>query len=360
VVAATPARPGVLNFERYDNLRLGSRRQGILKRGSVMKRREFITLLGSAVAGWPLPAVAQQTRMPVIGIMGFEGPGFVPDLLQGLAEAGYVPGKNVAIEYRWTRNTPSLPHLAAELVDRKVDVIVTTGTPYAAVAAKDATSTIPIVFWVAWDPVKFGLVTSVSRPGGNVTGMTFLVTELVGKRLNLLLELTPQATTIAYLSLPGSPVSEDLKSDMLSAVRALGREIIVLEVRGPLENRDFESAFTTLVGQRAGALMVPNFTDFRINRHKIVELAARHKIAAMYPNRQYVVDGGLMSYAARGHGPRELALNYVGQILKGAKPTDLPVRRPSEFALVINLKTAKALGLTIPRALFAAATELIE
>jgi putative tryptophan/tyrosine transport system substrate-binding protein len=186
--------------------------------------------------------------------------------------------------------------------------------------------------------------------------MTFLATELIGKRLNLLLSLIPQATTIAYLSLPISPVSEDLKSDMLSAARALAQEVIVLEVR----RFDFETAFTTLAEQRAGALMVGNFTSFRSNRHKIVELAARDKIAAMYPHRQYVVDGGLMSYAARRHGPHELALNYVGQILKGAKPTDLPVRQPTEFALVINLKTAKALGLTFPPTLFALADEVIE
>jgi putative ABC transport system substrate-binding protein len=297
--------------------------------------------------------------MPVIGILGIENSAFVADFLQGLAEAGYVPGQNVAIEYRWTNSARSLPRLAAELVDRKVDVIVTTGSPYSAVAAKDATSTIPIVFEVAFDPVKYGLVTSLSRPGGpggNVTGMTFLSSELPGKRLNFLLHLIPPATRIAYLSLPASPISEDLKSDMLSAARALGREIIVLEVRGP----DFEAAFTTLVEQRAGALIVGNFTDFVRNRDKIVELAARHKIPAMYHHRLYVADGGLMSYAARGHGPRELALNYVGQILKGAKPTDLPVRQPTEFELVINLKTAKALGLAIPRALLAAATELID
>lgn len=323
-----------------------------------MKRRAFITLLGSAAVSWPLPARAQQTGLPVIGILGLGRDPYLPfvaDFRQGLAEAGYVPGRNVAIEFRWADSTLSLPRLAAELVDRKVDVIVTTGTPYAAVAAKDATSTIPIVFQLSGDPLKYGLVTSLSRPGGNITGMTFLVAELTGKRLNLLLDLIPQATPVAYLSFPDAPVSEELKSDMLAAGRALGREIIVLEVRG----LDYTAAFTTLVEQRAGGLIVGGFTAFLRNRDKIVELAARHKIAAMYPGRQYVVDGGLISYGAVGPGPRLLARNYVGPILKGAKPTDLPVRQPTEFALVINLKTAKVLGLTIPRTLLAAATELI-
>jgi ABC-type uncharacterized transport system substrate-binding protein len=322
-----------------------------------MKRREFITLLGSAVASWPLPARAQQPRMPVIGMLGFENPAFVAAFSRGLADAGYVQGQNVAIEYRWMRDGPrALPRLAGELVDRKVDVIVTTGSPYAAVAAKDATSTIPIVFDLADDPVKYGLVTSLSRPGGNVTGMNFLAGELAGKRLNLLLDLIPQATTIAYLSLPGAPISEELKKYMLAAGRALGREIIVSEVR----DFNFEAAFMTVVEQRAGALMVRTFVAFMPNREKIVELAARHKIAAMYPNRQYVVDGGLMSYGSSTPTPRILARDYVGQILKGAMPADLPVQQPTRFELVINLKAAKALGLTIPRSLLAAATGLID
>jgi putative tryptophan/tyrosine transport system substrate-binding protein len=323
----------------------------------MMKRREFITLLGSAVAGWPLAARADQTGMPVIGIVGLgPNPEFVEGFRQGLAEASYVPGQNVAIEFRWANNSLSLARLAAELVDRKVDVIVTTGSPYAAVAAKDATSTIPIVFSLAEDPVKYALVTSLGRPSGNVTGMTVLARELGGKRLNLLLDLIPEATTIAYLSIPDAAVSEDNRREILAAGRALGREIFVSEVRG----LDFEAAFRELTEQRASALIVGSFSAFLRTRGKIVELAARHKIAAMYPNRQYVVDGGLMSYAAAGPVSRLIGRDYVGEILKGAKPTDLPVRQPTQFALVINVKTAKALGLTIPRTLFAATTEWIE
>jgi putative ABC transport system substrate-binding protein len=332
-----------------------------------MRRREFITLLGGAVTSWPRAARAQKPSVPVIGVLGVglpePNPPFVVAFQRGLAESGYVPDQNVTIEYRWTIYVRDLPHLAAELVSRKVDVIVTTGSPYSAVAAKAATSTIPIVFELAFDPVKYGLVTSLNRPGGpggNVTGMTFLSSELPGKRLSLLLDLIPPATRIAYLSLPIAPISEDLKSEILSAARSLGREIIPLEFPGSAESRYFETAFKALVEQRAGALLVGNFSSFLTNRHQIVELAARHKIPAMYPDRLYVADGGLMSYAARGHGPRELALIYVAQILKGAKPTELPIRRPTEFDLTINLKTAKTLGLTIPRRLLAAATELIE
>jgi ABC-type uncharacterized transport system substrate-binding protein len=198
----------------------------------------------------------------------------------------------VAIEFRWANNPSSFPRLAAELVERKVDVIVTTSSPYAAVAAKEATATIPIVFGMSEDPLHYGLITSLSRPGGNVTGIRTLTSELAGKRLNLLLELVPAATAIAYLSIPiGSTLSQDNKRDMLEAGRALRREIIVLEAR----NLDFEAAFRTIIEQRVSALIVGSFSTFQVNRAKIVELAARHKIAAMYPGRQYVVDGGLMS-----------------------------------------------------------------
>jgi putative ABC transport system substrate-binding protein len=323
-----------------------------------MKRREFIALLGSAAVSWPLAAGAQQTGMPVIGVLGLgpTRPGFVAGLSSGLAEAGFVPGKNVALEFRWAATRFSLPRVAAELIDRKVDVIVTIGSPYAAVAAKDATSRIPIVFVLSEDPVQYGLVTSLSRPAGNVTGMTLLTSELASKRLDLLVELIPQATAIAFLSIDqGSTLSEDLKRGMFAAGGALGREIIVSNV----QNSDYETAFATLVEQRAGALIVASFTTFRANRDKIVELAARHRIAAMYPARDYVVAGGLMSYGAAEAGSRQVA-NYVGQILKGATPADLPVQRANKFEFVINLKTAKALGLTIPRTLFAATTEWIE
>src|SRR5262245_2910563 len=273
-----------------------------------LPRRNFLHLVGgAAAAGWPLTAHAQ-SRMPVIGFLGLgpPNPNAAAAFHRGLAEAGYVSGQHVEIEYRWANYLYLLPELAADLVDRNVAVIVTTGSPYAAVAAKDATSTIPIVFSLADDPVKYGLVTSLGRPGGNVTGMTHVAGDLVAKRLNLLLDLVPQATTIGYLSLAGAPVSEESKSETLAAGRALGREIIVSEVRG----LDFESAFTTLVKQRAGALIVGNFTFFLRNCGKIATLAARHKIAAIYPLRPYVVDGGLMSYAPADSESRLLALNY--------------------------------------------------
>jgi putative ABC transport system substrate-binding protein len=332
----------------------------------VNTRREFITLLGGAAAAWPMAARAQQSAMPVIGFLGLGSPdpnsAFGAAFRQGLAEAGYVPRQNVAIEFRWANNQPLLlPRLAADLVARKVAVIVTAGSPYAALAAKAATSTIPIVFSVAEDPVQYGLVTSLSQPGGNVTGMTSLTSELAGKQLNLMLELIPQATMVAYLSGPSSsPIFENRKAEMLAAGRALGREIIVLEVRG----LDFEAAFATLVEQRADALIVGAFSFFLNpprNRDKILELAARHKITAMYPNRQYAVHGGLMSYDSDFAAVvRQLGSHYVGQILKGAKPGDLPVMRPTKFELIINLKTAKALGLTVPDKLLALADEVIE
>jgi ABC-type uncharacterized transport system substrate-binding protein len=330
-----------------------------------MRRREFITLVGCAAAAWPLAARAQQPGMPVIGFLGLGSPdqnaAFGAAFRQGLAEAGYVPGQNVKIEFRWANYQLSLlPRLAADLVDRKVAVIVTTGSPYAALAAKAATSTIPIVFAISEDPVKYGLVTSLGRPGGTVTGINFLTAELAGKQLNLLLELIPQATTIAYLSAPSdSPIFEDRKNDMLAAGRALGREIIVVEV----PHLDFEAAFATLVEQRADALIVGSFTVFfdPRNRDKILELAARHKITAMYPNRGYAVRGGLMSYDSDVlTAVRQLGSHYVGKILKGTKPIDLPVMQPTKFKLVINLKTAKALGLQVPDKLLALADEVIE
>jgi putative tryptophan/tyrosine transport system substrate-binding protein len=302
--------------------------------------------------------------MPVIGFLGLGSPNpsspFAVAFREGLAEAGYVPGQNVATEFRWANAQASLlPQLAAELVDRKVAVIVTIGSRYAALAAKAATSTIPVAFATTDDPVQYGLVTSLSRPGGNVTGVTYLNAELASKRLNLLLELT-QATTIAYLSGPSNNlIFEERKNDMLAAGRALGRKIIVLEVR----QLDFEAAFATLVAQRAGALIVGDFISFFSpgNRDKILELAARHKIPAMYPTRQFADNGGLISYDSDLVAVvRQLGGHYVGQILKGAKPADLPVQRPSKFELVINLRAAKAQGLTIPRGLLAAASELIE
>jgi putative ABC transport system substrate-binding protein len=325
-----------------------------------MRRREFIALVSGAAAGWPLIAGAQQPGIPVIGFLDLGSPrpnsGFVAAFRAGLAEAGYVVGQNVAIEFRWADNRAALlPQLAADLVDRKVDVIVTTGSPYAALAAKTATSTTPIVFVTGDDPVQYELVTSLSRPGGTVTGMTLLSGELAAKRLNLLLEMMPQATTIAYLSGPAvAPIFEQRKWEMFAAGRALGRKIVLSEVRFV----DFDAAFMSLVEQRADALIVGSFTMFKSprNRDKILELVARHNIAAMYPSREFPDHGGLMSYDADSLGvAHRLGSHYVGQILKGANPAELPVQGPGKFELVISLGAMKALGLVIPRTLFAAA-----
>jgi len=355
-----------------------------------MRRREFITLLGGAAA-WPVAARAQQRSMPVIGFLDFGLP--APDaetaisakssrpggrttyshelaafrrglaaFRRGLAEAGYVEGQNVTFEFRSAYLKHSLlPELAADLVRRQAAVIVTTGSPTAVLAAKAATSTIPIVFFIGIDPVKYGFVTSFNRPSSNVTGMNLLNSELMGKQLSLLLELAPQSTTIGYLSAPaGAPVFEDLTSKVLAAAQALGREIVVLEAA---RDADFTAAFAAIAERQAGALLVGDFTSFADARHRqmIVELAARYKIPTMYPDRLYTSFGGLMSYSTDFvEASRQLGVQYVGRILKGAKPADLPISQPTKFELVINLKTANALDLTIPPGVLAIADEVIE
>jgi len=329
-----------------------------------VRRREFITLFGGALAGWPMVARAQQSRTPVIGFLSLGSPDpssrFGAGFRAGLAEAGFVPGHDVTFESRWANNQAwRLPQLAADLVDRHVDVIVAVGSPYTALAAKTASSTIPIVFGIADDPVQYGLVASLNRPGGTLTGMTFLGGELAAKRLNLLLELVPQAATIGCLSGPAiSPIFEQRKNEILAAGRALGRKIALVEVR----YSNFETAFGALVEEGADALIVGSFTLFRSpqNCSAILELAARHRIAAMYPARQFTDRGGLMSYDSDTLGVgRRLGSHYVGRILKGTKPADLPVQGPDKFDLIINLKAANDLHLVIPRTLLAGATELI-
>jgi len=255
---------------------------------------------------------------------------------------------------------PLLSGLAADLVSREVAVIVANSSPSAALAAKAATSTIPIVFITPDDPRKYRLVASLNRPEGNVTGMNFLVGELAGKRLQLLSELVPQTTTIAYLSgPPNSVIFENMRSDILAAARALGRDLFIV----PVVQGDYDAAFATIVERQAGALIVGDYTIFFSppSRRKILELAARHNLPAMYPNAAFAEDAGLMSY---GPDPaalyRRLGSDYVGRILKGTKPADLPVQQPTKFELVINLKTARTMGLTIPRVLFAAATQVID
>jgi putative ABC transport system substrate-binding protein len=278
---------------------------------------------------------------------------------QGLAAAGFVEGRTVAIEYRWANNQGGrLAPLAAELVQRKVAVIVALDTGPTVLAAKAATSTIPIVFEIFTDPIEFGLVASLSRPGGNMTGVTVLDTELTGKRLELLLEMAPLATTVAYLTNPGVRNSEVPTRDFIAGARALGRQAIILEARNQAE---IDAAFATLVERGAGALVVAPHILFVGNDKKVVELAARHKIPAVYAGRGFVAIGGLMSYTADGMAvARQIGDLYVAQILKGAKPADLPVQQPTKFNLVINMKSAKMLGLTIPETLLATADEVIE
>ena len=325
-----------------------------------MKRREFITLVGGA-AMWPLAAQSQQSSMPVVGFLGLGSPQpmgrLVAAFRQGLAKAGYVEGQNVAIEFRWTGSQSALPALAAELVHRQVAVIFTGGFGGPARAAKAATSTIPIVFAYGGDPVKGGLVASLSHPGGNVTGVTAINAELVSKWLSLAGDLVPQATTVGFLSGDSSYLAfyEDQKSQILAAARALGRQVIILETRSDL---DYEAAFKTLVQREAGALIVAP-SPFR-NTNEILALAARYKIPTIYPRRDYVEAGGLMSYAADYADTFRQAGVYTGRILAGAKPADLPVMLATKFELVINTKTAKALGLDIPPKLLALADEVIE
>jgi putative ABC transport system substrate-binding protein len=327
-----------------------------------MKRREFITLIGGAAVAWPLAARAQQSAMPVIGFLHQGFPSayhhVVSAFRQGLKESGYVEGQNVTIEYRWANNEiDRLPELAADLARRQVAVIAAAGGAPSALAAKGATSTVPIVLVFGSDPVRLGLVDSLSRPGGNVTGVTFVTTELVAKRLDLLRELVPQATTIAYLADLRSVVGQEMLRDMRSAASTLERQLAIAEARS---EPDFAAAFTTFIGDRAGALVVGAGTLFDSHRDKLVALASHHKIPAIYQAREYVLDGGLMSYGASYTNAFRLGGLYVGQILKGARPANLPIEQSSRFELVINLKTAKALGLEVPLSLLIRADELVE
>jgi putative ABC transport system substrate-binding protein len=330
----------------------------------MIRRRGFITLLGGATV-WPLAAGAQQQRKtPTIGWLGIGpyGPNSPAAIAfrQGLAEAGYTEPRNVAIEFRVANQLSSLPGMAADLVSREVAVILATGSPSAALAAKVATSTIPVVFVTVDDPRKYGLVATLNRPEGNATGMNFFSAELVGKRLNLLVEFVPAMTKIAYLSgPPSSPVFDNFSNDILKAARALGRDMIIVPVAG----RDYDAAFTTIAGQRAGALIVGDYAVFYVpaDRGRILELAAKHAIPTIYPIRAFAANGGLMSYGADPLALyHQLGADYVGRILKGTRPGDLPVRQPTKFEFVINLKAAKALGVVVPPILFTFATEVIE
>jgi ABC-type uncharacterized transport system substrate-binding protein len=326
-----------------------------------MRRRDFITFLAGGITMRPLAAHAQQKAMPVIGFLSSLSPGpsapFTAAFLEGLSETGYVDGKNVAIEYRWAEeNYDRLPALAADLVGHKVDVIVTVGGGVVALAAKNATSTIPIVF-SGGDPVALGLVASFARPGGNLTGFSILTGELSPKRLALLSELVPQAKVIALLVNPNSPIAKRIIGDVQEAARAKGVQLSVLNAS---TEGEIAAAFAALVQLQAGALVVGNDPFFNNRREHLVALASRHAVPAIYEWREFAVAGGLISYGTsltsvyRQHG------GYTGKILKGAKPADLPVQQPTTFELVVNLKTAAALGLTVPQSLLARADEVIE
>jgi putative ABC transport system substrate-binding protein len=328
----------------------------------MIRRREFIAGLGCAAALPQASRAQQQPAMPVIGFLDTGSPeapgGDVAAFREGLKEAGYFEGRNVAIEFRWANNQRGLFEMAADLVRRKVDVIVASGAAGSPVAARTATSTIPIVITGGADPVKYGLVDSLNRPGGNITGLTMIHNQLAGKRLDLLVKVVPQAMTIAYLVNYQRYDEADRADtdDLLATARALGRQIIVIECRS---TADLEAAFVTLVERQAGGLIVSAFPLAFNNRNKILALAANHKIPTIYPQSQYAYGGGLMSYSA-ADTMRQAAIQYVARILKGAKPADLPVMQPTKFELVVNLKTAKALGLEIPRTLLAQVDEVIE
>jgi ABC-type uncharacterized transport system substrate-binding protein len=327
-----------------------------------MKRREFIALLGGGAVAWPLAARAQQPATVVIGYLGAGSPAagvqIMAALRQSLAETGYVDGRNVAIESHWAEGQyDRLPAMASEMVRRQVAVIIATGGTAPALAAKAATTTIPIVFSVTDDPVALGLVASLARPGGNATGVTFLLAELGAKQLGLLRELVPAATRIGLLVNPNNTTSQAQASDVVAAASGVGGTIDIVRAS---DSREIEAAFAALVRNRADALLVGTDPFFYSRRVQLATLAARHAIPAIYPVRENAEVGGLMSY---GTSLTEVYLQvgaYTVRILKGAKPADLPVMRSTKFELVINMPTARALGLDVPPVLLARADEVIE
>jgi putative tryptophan/tyrosine transport system substrate-binding protein len=329
---------------------------------TLIGRRDFIVALGSAAVAWPLAARAQQPAMPVIGFLGSESPDLFAGRLrafrQGLSETGHVEGNNVAIEYRWAQDQyDRLPELAADLVRRRVAVIATPGSAQASLAAHAATTTIPIVFSTGVDPVKVGLVASLNRPGGNVTGVSSMNGELGAKQLGLLHELMSGATRFAVLANPNNAMTEAVVEDLRTAALAIGGQIDVFNVG---TNSDIDTVFASLVQKRVDALLVISDYLFANRRVQLVTLATHHRVPTIYFSREYAEIGGLMSYGTSQTDLYRQVGIYVGRILKGERPGDLPILRATKFEFVINLQTAKTLGLTVPPGVLAIADEVIE
>jgi putative ABC transport system substrate-binding protein len=326
-----------------------------------MRRRQFITLLGGAAA-WPLAARAQQPVLPVIGLLGTTSAAEWSQLIaafhRGLRDIGYIDGENVTVEYHWAEGRfDQLPGLTADLIGHHPVAIVTTGSANSAQAAKAATTSIPIVFVIGTDPVKLGLVASFNRPGGNITGVSWLAAALGAKQLELVGEMLPNVSLIAMLANPNNPVSESELSEVQEASHALGRQIVGLHAGN---KEEIDVAFSALIQKRAGALVVSSDSVFFAQRDQVVALAARHAVPAIYPVHEYAVAGGLMSCGSRLSDAYRQVGNYTGRILKGEKPADLPVQQATKVEFTINLKTAKALGVEIPTALLVRADEVIE
>ena len=327
-----------------------------------MRRRDFIIFRAGAMAAWPLAARAQQKAMPVIGVLYAGSPSassgpFMGAFRQGLSEAGYIEGQNVAIEYRWADgNYDRLPALAADLVSRKVDLIMANSPP-SALAAKSATSTIPIVFRGGADPVAAGLVASLARPGGNLTGVNFSPDELTAKRLELLSELVPRAGVIALLVNPNNATAERVIRDVQEAARTKGLQLHALKARSESE---IDTAFASVVQLHAGALVVGADPFLSSRREQLVALASRRAVPSIYAWREFAASGGLISYGPSLTSAFHLLGTYAGKVLKGANPAEMPVQQATKFELVINIKTAKSLGLTVPPMLLAQVDDVIE
>jgi putative ABC transport system substrate-binding protein len=328
----------------------------------IMRRRDFIAIVGGAAAVWPVATRAQQPGLPLVGFLGSETADLwesrVRAFRQGLSETGFYEGRNVIVEYRWANSRyDQLPALAADLARRPVKVIAALGSVPSARAAKSATTTIPIVFYIGGDPVEFGLVASLNRPGGNLTGLTTLNVEVAPKRLEALHQLVPSATTFALLINPTNPDSDVLSRDAEAAVHTLGLQLRVVEASS---ERDFDAVFASLNQMRVGGLVIGVDPFLGARSEQIAALAIRHKVPTVWNNREFAEAGGLMSYGSNRTDQFRLAGVYTGRILKGEKPADLPIQQATKVQLVINMKTAKALGLEVPATLLTRADEVIE